>query len=267
MPSHFSTIGFPIESAEELYDIAEKVSHHAERLECANGYYLKWSSPEGAELWLQVDKENNLVGLVPTFSGESNMSVGVMSEIVGSDDTPFDGSIHGWADPSEDNPESGAYPFVFDLVNKAIYGTLDFPFISEVSLSAFAHELTVYDSEAEYDSSQTKEPKFSVESFIPSGLFIDKEDPKATPRPYAVFTGTVLKEKECTNPLTNNNYHWALVKTLGGTIDVVTDLELVQKPIKVGSVISGSFWLSGKIKNPRVTVKKGFLGGLFSKKT
>lgn len=265
MPSHFSTIGMPVKSEEQMYEIVEKASQDAEEIKCEVGSYLKWSSPDGAELWLQMDKENNLVGVTPSFRGESSINVGITNAVIRPDDTPFEGAIHGWANPNGTNVESGEYPFVFDLVDKALYGSFDFPFISDVSLSAFAHELTVYDSEDEYDSMQVGKAKFAVESFIPSGLFDTEDNSGSGPQPFAIFTGRVLKEKEYINPLTGINYHWALVKTLGGTIDLVTDPKLINKPIKVDGIVSGSFWLNGKIKNPKVKNKQGFLGRFFGK--
>lgn len=269
MPSHFSTIGFPIESEDDMYELAAKASESAEEIACESGRYLKWSSPEGAQLWLQVDGDNDLVGMTPSFSGESVMAVNITHEVIRSGDSPFEGAVHGWVNP--DDTGSGDYPFIFDLVDKAQYGALEYPFISEVTLSAFAHELTVYDSEEEYDAVESDEPKFAVESFIPAGLFTE-EDPAteehAEPQSFAVFTGRILKQRECTNPLSGAGYHWALVKTLGGTIDLVIDPELVEKPLKVGGVVSGYFWLNGKIQTPKKLEplkKSGFISRLFSR--
>ena len=266
MPSHFSTIGMSVNSEEDMLAIAEKASDDSVEIVCKSGHYLKWSSEEGAELWLQIDKKNDLVGLTPSFSGKSQMLVGITNAIERPDDTAFEGMIHGWANPQKDEPKNGDYPFVFDLVNKATYEDFDFPFISEVKLSAFAHEMTVYSSLEDYDSEQTEEPKFASESFIPSGLFKPDDTEDSHPEPYAIFTGRVLKCRKLKNSLTNGEYHWALVKTLGGTIDVLSDPTLSNKEIAVDGIISGSFWLNGKIINPKIKAKKGIIHKLFSKK-
>ncbi len=266
MPNHFSTIGMLVDSEEQMSELAQKASENSAEISCRDGHYLKWSSDDGAELWLQIDKNNNLVGLTPSFSGESVMRVGITNHVQRPDDTAFEGAIHGWANPPEEDLELGEYPFVFDLVDKAIYGELDFPFYSEVILSAFAHEISVYATEDEYDSQQTEEPKFASESFIPSGLFNSNDEEESYSEPFAIFTGKVVDYKKLNNPLTGGEYHWALVKTLGGTIDVVCDPVLVKGAIVKHGIISGSFWLNGKIKDPKIKSKQGLIRGLFGKK-
>lgn len=269
MATHFSTIGFPVESEDDMYELAEKASESAEEIPCDSGRYLKWSSPEGAQLWLQVDGDNDLVGMTPSFSGESVMNVNITNEVTRSTNSSFEGAVHGWANP--DGLGGGDYPFVFDLVDKALYGALEYPFISEVVLSAFAHELTVYSSEQEYDAMASDEPKFAAESFIPAGLFTEEDatsEDGAEAQSFAVLTGRILKHNEYTNTLSGARYHWALVKTLGGTIDLVFDPELVEKPLEVGGVVSGYFWIIGKIQTPKTLKpleKRGLIRRLFSR--
>ena len=264
MPSHFSTIGLPIESEQEMLELAKKASEEAREIPCSYGYYLKWSSAEGAELWLHIDNDNNLVGLTPSFSGESTIKIAITHAISRPDDSDFEGMIHGWANPKPDEVNSGDYPFVFDLVDKAAYDNLQLPLIANISISAFAHELTAYDSEEDYNASQQEqEAKFASRSFFPTGLFND--DDNALPQPYAMFTGKVLKTKLCTNPLTGKHYQWALVETLGGIFDVVADPEISEKPIQIGGIVSGSFWLNGKIHIPYSKPKTSFFAKLFSK--
>lgn len=84
--------------------------------------------------------------------------------------------------------------------------------------------------------------KFAAESFIPSGLFGNSNEPAST----AIFTGRVVEAAVIPNEYAGSSFSWCKVKTLGGEIDVVTDLELLDKDIAVGSIISGSFWLSAK---------------------
>ncbi|MNN72218.1 hypothetical protein D3C81_1882320 [compost metagenome] len=63
----------------------------------------------------------------------------------------------------------------------------------------------------------------------------------------------MIETKKIINELSGRSFIWSLVKTLGGEIDVVTDEELISNEIKVGGIISGSFWLSGKfISSPEL---------------
>jgi len=264
MTDHFSTIGIPINSAEELTELLKKTSSEFLEISCRNGKYLKWSSDGGAELWCQIDKKGDWVGITPYFSGDSAMRVGIIGPVERTDDTDFERAIYGWSNPQSEDLESGEYPFVFDIVDWATYEDLDFPFLSNVSLSAFAHEISVYSSEEEYDSLQTEDPKLASESFIPSGLFNWSNEKRSHSEPYAMFSGRVLDCQQLNNPLTNANYHWALVKTLGGTIDVVCDPELLDRPIFKDGIVSGSFWLVGKIKEPKIKERKGLLSRFFT---
>ena len=246
MPSHFSTIGMPVETPDDMTRILEKAAENAREIVVASGRYLNWASDEGAELWLQIDNDDNLVGVTPYFRGKAVMRAALSTQIARADDTPFEGAVHAWANPQGDELESGDYPFVFDLADKARYGALDFPFTSPVHLAAFAHELNVYDSDAEHAAAQQDEPRFASESFIPSGLFGADQ-----PQPYAFFSGHVLDTGEPQNPLTGEFYRWIRVSTLGGEIDIVCDPQLLQKPPVKTGVIQGSFWLCGRILQPK----------------
>jgi hypothetical protein len=247
MPSHFSSIGFPVASQEELVDLANRVADDVEELDVPAGCYLRWSSACGAELWLQVDRDNDLIGMNPHFAGESSVRVGITARVDRSDCTPLDGAFHGWADPAEDDPQQGSYPFVFDLPDACLHAELALPAIVPVQIAAFAHEVSIFGSEEEYYASQPDEPRFASQSFIPSGLFTPGGDATVPPQAYAIFTGHVLRAERRTNDLTGRPFFWALVDTLGGIFDVVVDPELLPEPPSAGGILSGSFWLSGRL--------------------
>ena len=63
----------------------------------------------------------------------------------------------------------------------------------------------------------------------------------------AVFTGHILAAGDRRNGLTGEVFCWTLVETLGGVFDVVIDSELITETPQVGGVLSGSFWLSGRV--------------------
>lgn len=66
----------------------------------------------------------------------------------------------------------------------------------------------------------------------------------------AVLTGHVLKTELKVNEKTGHSFYWALVDTLHGQMDVVVDPYCYKiNPPKVGGVIYGAFWLSGRIMN------------------
>ena len=75
------------------------------------------------------------------------------------------------------------------------------------------------------------------------------------PESHALIAGEVVEAAERQNAITGQPFWWALVDTVGGTFDVVIDPSLLGSPVYPGNVISGWFWLSGRLQNtvvPRV---------------
>ena len=259
MPSHFSTIGLPVQSNDDLLALADQIATLSERVRADNGYYLRWSSGIGAEVWLQMDRRDQCVGITPYFEAKSVFRVAVTTDVSRSDDTALEGAVHCWANPINGVTDAGDYPFVFDVIDRDRYRRLEYPFASDVRLCAFAHELSTYASEQEYEAN-SDQPRFAPESFIPSGLFAPAGEVTRPPASEAIFTGRVLDAAVLRNPLTAHEFNWFHVKTLGGQIDVVCDPDLICTPVPKGGIISGSFWLCGRILQPR---RRGVLRRLF----
>lgn len=247
MASNFSTIGLPIASEEDLNALADRIGPHAERLAAPGGEYFRWSDPSGAEIWLQVNANDELVGMNPHYAGRSSVRVGLTARLDSVGPSELDGSFHGWADPTGDAADSGCYPFVFDAPDYRLHEDLSLPAQKDVQVAAFAHEINAFETVAAYDSSQTDDLKYASQSFIPSGLFAAAGGATVPPQARAIFTGHVLAAEEKINVLTGHAFYWALVETFGGTYDVVVDSSLLPGAPAVGGVISGSFWLSGVI--------------------
>jgi hypothetical protein len=253
MPSHLSDLGFDLESEDEFRELAYQAFEKGERLAAESGVYLRWAPGAGVELWGQLDREENLIGLNPHFAGESVMRVGLTARIERPEASPLDGAFHGWASPIGDDPERGEYPFVFDAPDYLLCSSVKLPSIAEVQIAAFAHELSAYESDEAYDASQSGEPKFAAESFIPSGLFTPDLEKVEPPQAYAIMTGRVLETAVRTNPVTGGEFCWARIQTYGGEFDIVADPLLVLGVIVKGGVVHGSFWLSGRLRSSWLT--------------
>jgi hypothetical protein len=247
MPSHMSSIGFRVTNEEELLAVAQRAFAEGQRLPAPEvGAYVRWEAGGGAEVWIQLDAEGALVGLNPHFSGAARMHVGLTASMV-PDDHALDGAFHAWADPQDEGPTSGIYPFVFDAPDHALHRGAPLPALRGLQLAAFAHQIRAFADEAAYLAAPQPEPRFAIESFVPTGLFDADGDPEAIPRAHALFTGRVRKAARLVNPATGVAFQWALVRTLGGEIDVVADPELVDGPLVAGSILQGTFWLSGRL--------------------
>jgi hypothetical protein len=247
MPSHLSSIGLPVNDQADFAALADRIVPLATPIEVDHGAYWKWSSECGAEMWLQTNTDNELVGMTPFFSGGSQIRIRLTARVTRPDDMPLEGAFHGWADPNDNEPESGAYPFVFDAVDFGKYVNITLPTTVNAQIAAFAHEISVHPTLDAYNASQTGEIKFASRSFVSSGLFSPGGETTDPPSSTAIFTGHVVAAETKTNSLTGTQYYWALVDTLGGSFDVVIDPELCDAPPVIGGVISGLFWLCGRL--------------------
>lgn len=247
MASNFSTIGLVIDSMEDMEALVNRVVPVAERLSAGASAYYHWSDPSGAELWIQVNTDNELIGINPHYAGRSAVQVGLTIRLPAPSPSGLDGSFHGWAAPTNGDADMGCYPFVFDAPDFRCHDGLTLPTCIDVQIAAFALDIASFETVAAYEASQTGESKFASRSFVPSGLFSPSGESIVPPQARAIFAGHVLAAEERTNTLTGDVFHWALVETYGGAYDVVIDPSLLPVVPTVGSVVSGSFWLSGRI--------------------
>lgn len=268
--SNFSNIGFRVTTQEELQHLLEKVYRTSTPIKIDEGAYYVFTDSSGAELYIQFNTKQEFLGVNPHFKGKSKRTVSLTNSVL-RPESELDGAFHCWSSqPEDNNPDSSAFPFVFDVPDFKSIGQIDFPKKFEIQLTAFAQELSIYDSEKHYDENQTAEPKWATHSFAQSGLFSFEEggsDPNP-PQATGIFTGIIKQLAKKKNELTNEEFYWFLVDTLGGEIDVVADPRYFEKEPFVNGVLQGLFWLSGRLINaPKrdLTVRKTFFQKLFGR--
>ncbi len=250
MSSHLSSIGLPVGSEREFWTLAQRVGPESAGLPVDAGTYFHWRDGSGAELWLQVAGGDQFVGMNPHYAGDSAVPARLTQRLPAADGSPFDGGFRAFIDPGEG---ADAAPVVFDCPDFLRHGRLDLPADVLLQVAAFAHELDVFDSaevfaEAQAEAAEAGAPTLSDRFFVAAGL-LDAPDAGDLPEARAVFTGHVLASAERANGLTGRRFYWALVETAGGTYDVVADASLVPGGVPpVGGVVSGSFWLSGRVR-------------------
>lgn len=248
--SNLSDIGFPVRSEQDVNDMILLVVNHVSEVRCPNGFYLKFSDSSGAEIWLQGNYEQELIGFNPHFSGKSRRKIS-LTEAIERDSSELDGGFHAWANPSDKNPESGEYPFVFNVPDFRAVHLHKFPKTVELQLTAFAsNDFKLFANEADYENSQDGEMKYVSKSFVPSGLFSFNENETvdlSLVHPIGTLSGEIKAFELKTNSLTSEKFYHFLVETAGGEIDVVADANLIKEEPKVGGIVSGQFWLSGRI--------------------
>ena len=229
MPSQFSAIGFTISSGEDLAALASRVAERADTIEANAGQYLKWAPPSGEQLWLQLKHNGDAMGMNPHFEGKSSVRVAVEACIARDAHAPLDGTFLAWANPPTDAVAGGDYPFAFDCPDAATHDALTLP----ATLTA-------------------QGLSFGSRSFIPSGLISPSGEPVTPPEPHALIAGQIIEAAERHNAVTGQPFWWALVDTIGGTFDVVMDPSLLSNPVRANNLISGWFWLSGRLQKSAV---------------
>jgi hypothetical protein len=240
--SNLSDVGFTVKSNEDVNSLVENCVKNVEQIPCSKGAYLKFSDVSGVEIYLQMDHGGELTGFNPYFNGKSKRQVFV-TKLIERDSSPLDGGFHAWSNSTADG--EGDYPFVFDLPN-VFTNTFELPNACEIQLNAFAsNDLTIFDDEESYYDSNAGEFQCSSQSFVPTGLFRENDD--IPPQAHAKFAGTIKKFELKINQTSGEQFYYFLVETLGGEIDVVSDVSYVKNEPKIGGILHGSFWLTGKI--------------------
>lgn len=248
MPSQFSSIGFTVSSGEDLAALASQVADTAERISTGPGEYLKWAPPSGEQLWLQISHKGDAMGMTAHFAGMSSIRVGVEARVTRPSHTPLEGAFLAWANPPEGSATGGDYPFAFDCPDAARHLDLALPVVVTAQVAAFAQQVSLYGSAEAFASSPDAQGAGGrSRSFIPSGLISPAGEPVIPPESHALIAGHVLDAAPRVNVLTGAHYWWALVDTLGGTFDVVIDPHLLPEQPRPGQVVSGWFWLSGRL--------------------
>jgi hypothetical protein len=246
--SNLSDIGFPVRGEQDVNEVIMRVLENVAEIPCPRGTYYKFADASGAAIYLQGNREHELIGFNPHFEGKSRRLVS-LTKAIEKESSELDGAFHAWAAPPDESGETGEYPFVFDVPDFRVNEDLTFPRNAEIQLAAFASsEFQIFADERAFYDSQEADVKFASKSFIPSGLFNPNEtEPSRPPLAFGVFTGEIKAFELKTNKLTGENFYWFLVETLGGEVDVVADPRLIAAEPQNGGYLSGQFWLSGKL--------------------
>jgi len=239
--SHLSCIGFHSESDEELRKIAMRAFEQAEPMKAGDNFYMYYREESGAELWLQFDKQKQLIGLSPHFDSAGYWLVGLKA-MVEQDQNSMDGSFFGevLAGQSGDRA-SGLFPILFDTPDFARVQPLTFPTEQEVWLSAFSRSMQVINQEA-----WSGHPA----ELLPIGLHGPDGSVNERPQAIAEITAAILSVALIKNKLTNQQFYVMEVAIYSLKLTVVADPALLKDGTpSPGDWIRGEFWLSGRLKN------------------
>ncbi|NLT15728.1 MAG: hypothetical protein GXY05_15485 [Clostridiales bacterium] len=247
MPDHYADMGIRIEGQEEMerfvFDLARESRIH----KINSGILGVANIDDRVEFWIAGNEEGQIEAV--SFNAvSSNRNLLKIDRIVDEDDSPIP-TICAWyssevAHRTQDD-YGIEYPIVFEAVNYGLRKQTEAEEIIQVQLTAFANNMSIYeDDKAYYKLSNSP---MAPESFIPSGTFTPDGNETDPPTADAIFCGHILYAERLFNSK-GGLWYWHIAATCQGCVfDILASDELAAEAPKAGGVVSGSFWLSGKI--------------------
>ena len=243
--SNLSDIGFPVASEQDVNQIIMDILPHLQQLPCPPyGYYFRFEDPSGAQIFLQTNSAQEIVGFNPAFKAESRWHLKV-KQVIDRDTSDLDGAFECF------HPASGSThsALVFDAPDFRIHQKIDEGTDVQVGITAFAsNDFKSFENEDAFVLETGMETAKMMDA---TGLYEADKDgnrvPRLSPQAHVVMTGIVTESYKRQNSFTNENFLVLVVDTDNGFVDVVVDPRLAESGLEVGNVIHGSFWLSGQI--------------------
>lgn len=240
--SDFSSIGFNFEAFEDIYKLGKLATDRGEKIEIPmRGSYYKLSTESGAELWAQISNDNQGIGLHPGFDGECVIRVKANPFLDSSRLSVLDGYYDCWLITDDQD-----YPLLFESPNFYQTSVSVDEVIAQAQVTAFAKEVKIFSNEEERSKDEIW-GLWATQSFTPSGKFSPNDDESFEQHPAAIFSGYIRKIELKRNEITGNKFYHLIVESLSASYDVVIDPSLLISEPQIGNILSGQFYLSGKI--------------------
>jgi hypothetical protein len=259
MGSNFACLGFNIETPEDLERAIRPLIESAPRLHRSGGGFTHhlWLDGSGAGIAFHLLK-GALHCLTPWFAPpEGSEPWRVSSERPLADPECVDCS-GAECDVLDGDGHPGTRAAVQFVCFRPYQAWLAKRRRYELSVSAFASELDVFATEADFDKTVSKfpvqapdgiRPKFATNFFIPTGLFDDDATSRVEKRAQALFGGVVSGAFLRTNRASGRKFWHLQVESLPGRIDVVHPEREGLYPA-TGQIALASAWLVGRPMNP-----------------
>lgn len=247
--SHFSAIGFDIQTEEDISRLVDEILDVAiEHSVHEHLTYLRYTDPSGAEIWLCGNNESQkIVGCTPCFLPIQTQNFGIMKMMPIQQGQYGDGSTYGWLNAEYfDDDMDGTYPLFIDLPDYLNHQNKQHN--QKAYLTLFAEDVSLYVDEDEfYQSKEQDKLSPAKECFFPMGTFTDDNSYDAM-NAQVLVGGTVLKGELRTNQLTKNQFYWCLIQTYGSHYEAVYPFDMFDKVPEVGNIVFGKYWLTGRFE-------------------
>lgn len=249
MTTHYSCLGFPVRTMDDVTRLGKKAARGGERLLLPDGGAMaRWRPGANIEVWVHLNAQGNVLAVNPFFTGCPPQTLAVTS--LGQDpESAEDAWVEGWINPAEeDEPFSGAFPLYADLADYPLSRPrlTQLPRNVSFRLAAFAHEATTFPDAQAYQAAQSPGYAFPVGSFNSVehvALGEGEERPEAT----ALIVAEIAAARLLSNPDSNEPFWWLQVAPQRVPLDVVVDPALL-RAARAGEIFQGVCWITGRLE-------------------
>lgn len=237
--SHFTSVGFYINQL-DLLKIINLSIYKGEKIEVPKygGKYFRLSYPEGIEIWVSVNSNNNLESITPFFRGKNVNKIKVVSKV----QNPYSiykGAFSAWAGIEEE-----CFPLIFDNPDFVNHSDISFPEYADITLTAFSQKIKVVENKRNFEGAQFSMAPSDKSSFKLVQTNLDSPRSEL-PKTHVSFTGIVKDAQLLENSETLMKFYWLSVETLYLVVDVVVDRRMLKSTPRIGNIVDVTGWLAG----------------------
>lgn len=238
---NLANIGFEAHSLEEFQALAEMAYHHGKCHRSGRVQYYHFQDPSGAELWVQIDENDEIAGMNCHFHTARKVEADIL-EAQSYEDRPMDGSLQAQAVHLDAGlPSNAPRPvFAFDLPDAQLVPPVHLPARGQVSLVAFAREVHVYENVEDYRQAHPGRPLEGLRA-------IDGDFQPGKISSLMRLDGIVEQAARKHNQKTGQDFIWLQLRTAIGHLDVVVATRSLPFLPQAGQVFDGDVRLSGRV--------------------
>lgn len=252
-------IGFEILNLEDFQALAAMVCAKGKSYRAGRNQYYCFTDQSGAELWTQVDENDDISGMNAHFHGNASVEV-MLLRAQGYDDRPLDGTFEARPIRVDAGRSKDTVPptFAFELPDAHLVPSVVLPAEAHVQLVGFAREVHCYENVEDFRKANPNTPLENIQA-IEADLATN-----AGLSSLVRMDGIVLNARKLQNEFSGRSFYHLELKTVVGQVDVVASTRSIPTLPQAGQVFDGTVRLSGRVKlDHSVTQKPGLVERFF----
>ncbi len=247
MTSHLACIGLRPKDKAAFGHVMDSLLEHTTTAGTTRDHELKvWSDDSGASYSFVFNHAGKVQCATPGFRAESRLRVRATG-FAADKSCRFCDSL---AAELVDLEGDALYPFATQLDDLVLVRErIQTDIMLELAQCAFAESLQAWPDKAAYEASRKPgKALLGSQFFIPDpASLMSKGSPPRPVEPRAHFTGHVEAADVRTNGVTGHPFQHALVRTYGGTYDVLAAADEATPRLRPGNIVRGTFWLVARV--------------------